>query len=93
MNISRRIVENELLEMEQPIDGLFNVSHTYVLGSTKDVFGSIDVPGVLWEVTYNSMKNEYYVDRYVKQSNTCYRFEDKRKESLLGRADNAFHFE
>lgn len=82
-NIARRIVENELLEMEQPIDGLFNVSHTYVLGSTKDVFGSIDVPGVIWEVTYNSMKNEYYVDRYVKKSNTCYRLNDKERSTSL----------
>ena len=82
-HISRKLIENELLEMEQPIDGLFNVSHTYVLGSTKDVFGSIDVPGVLWEVTYNSMKNEYYVDRYVKQSNTCYRPKDKDRQTSL----------
>lgn len=37
---------------------------------------SEDFDHVYWEVTYNGDKDEYYVDRYIKQSNTVILGED-----------------
>lgn len=35
-----------------------------------------DYDHVYWEVTYNGDKDEYYVDKYIKQSNTVILGED-----------------
>lgn len=40
-------------------------NHKALVMSTLDEYDDI-----YWEVTYNGSKNKYYVDTYVKQSNT-----------------------
>lgn len=51
------------------------VWHAYILGNEKWLFAVSD-EGILtqdyFEVTYNKAKDEFYVDRYVKQSNHCF---------------------
>lgn len=51
------------------------VWHCYILGNEKWLFAISD-EGLLTsdyiEVTYNKAKGEFYIDRYVKQSNDCF---------------------
>ena len=48
-----------------------------VLGNNKALV-STEVPGdgLYFEVTYNGLKDEMYVDKYVKESNTVYKAGD-----------------
>lgn len=46
-------------------------NHKALVMSTSE-----DFDYVYWEVTYNGDKDEYYVDRYIKQSNTVILGED-----------------
>ncbi len=46
-------------------------NHKALVMSTSE-----DFDHVYWEVTYNGDKDEYYVDRYIKQSNTVILGED-----------------
>lgn len=46
-------------------------NHKALVMSTSE-----DFDPVYWEVTYNGDKDEYYVDRYIKQSNTVILGED-----------------
>jgi len=52
------------------------VWHCYILGNEKWLFAVTD-EGIFtddyFEVTYNKSKDEFYVDRYVKQSNDCFK--------------------
>lgn len=42
-----------------------------VLQNNKGLFSTDVVHGHYFEVTYNGDKNEFYIDHYVKSSNTC----------------------
>lgn len=46
-------------------------NHKALVMSTNE-----DFDHVYWEVTYNGDKDEYYVDKYLKQSNTIILGED-----------------
>lgn len=46
-------------------------NHKALVMSTSE-----DFDYVYWEVTYNGDKHEYYVDKYIKQSNTVILGED-----------------
>lgn len=46
-------------------------NHKALVMSTSE-----DFDHVYWEVTYNGDKDEYYVDKYIKQSNTVILGED-----------------
>lgn len=46
-------------------------NHKALVMSTNDAFDN-----TYWEVTYNGDKDEYYVDEYIKKSNTVILGED-----------------
>lgn len=71
MNRAKRLVEIELLKMDIDIESLVMVWSCYILGNSKYIF-AVPSEGILFEVTYNSNKNEYYIDRYRKEENSCY---------------------
>lgn len=48
------------------MDDVYVVSHSYILGNQKGMFSTTLPDGKYYEVTYNSEKNEMYVDCYVK---------------------------
>ena len=44
-----------------------------VLGNNKALASTtVDGDGLYFEITYNGHKDEVYVDKYVKETNTCY---------------------
>lgn len=55
-----------------PLDkkDLFIVWSCYILGNRKFLVGAKD-SNLYFEVTYNSMKQEWYVDAYTKVNNRC----------------------
>ena len=45
-----------------------------VLGNNKAMVSTaVSGDGLYFEVTYNGNKDEVYVDKYVKETNTCYK--------------------
>ena len=59
------------------------VWHCKALKNRKYVFGT-PVAKIIHEVTYNGEKDEWYVDRYIKEENSVVFPEDP---DLLGKAD------
>ena len=59
-------------------DGCYHLSYLLIDNKLKSVYTptSDDKQASDWEVTYNGDKDEYYVDRYIKQSNTVILGED-----------------
>lgn len=56
---------------ELPAYEVYVVMFAYILGGWKAIV-STDMPdGKYYEVTYNSVKKETYIDMYVKQLNVC----------------------
>ena len=50
---------------------VYTVISTYILGYEKHLI-STDLPdGKYFEVTYNAIENEYYLDEYVRVYNEC----------------------
>ena len=70
----KTIMHEETGSIEEDLEAI-EVWHAYILGNEKWLFAVSD-EGVLtqdyFEVTYNKAKDEFYVDRYVKQSNHCF---------------------
>jgi hypothetical protein len=50
-------------------DEVFVVWFAKVLGHWKAMVSTDVISGLYWEVTYNGVKKETYVDRYTKVSN------------------------
>ena len=48
------------------IDDVYEVTHSFVLGNQKGMFSTTLPDGKYYEVTYNSEKEEMYVDCYVR---------------------------
>ena len=69
--IAKNLVENQLLKMNIDIESLVMVWSCYILGNSKYIF-AVPSEGILFEVTYNKEKNCYYIDRYRKETNTCF---------------------
>lgn len=56
-------------------DDVYVVWLCRALGNNKALL-STDMPdGMYYEVTYNGVKNEAYLDSYKKQENVCVKFE------------------
>ena len=45
------------------------VKYSYILGNWKALVSTTVIDGKYYEITYNSDKNEYYIDTYVKLRN------------------------
>lgn len=52
-------------------DEIYTVWLTKVLQNNKALLSTTRNNGLYFEVTYNGDKQELYVDRYVKESNSC----------------------
>ena len=52
-------------------DEVYVVWFSYVLGSWKALVSTTLPDGMYYEVTYNSQKNETYLDAYKKFENIC----------------------
>jgi hypothetical protein len=50
-------------------DMIHIVWYSKILGNWKAIIGSNVVRGILWEVTYNGHKEEFYMDVYKKLNN------------------------
>ena len=48
---------------------IYFVTCTYILGNIKGMFSTSLPDGKYYEVTYNTEKNEIYVDQYTKTRN------------------------
>lgn len=70
-NIALKLVENECLDLDLDISRVVEVWHCYILKNEKWLFAVLD-SGYYFEVTFNSNKNEYYIDKYRKEENSCY---------------------
>lgn len=55
------------------LDEVYIVWFSYILGGWKALLSTVHPDGKYYEVTYNRVKHEVYVDTYVKTSNTLYR--------------------
>ena len=51
--------------------GIYVVWSCYILGHQKALLSTTIPDGRYYEVTYNSEKNEMYVDSYKKECNRC----------------------
>lgn len=51
--------------------GVFIVWQCYILGNAKWLFSTTLSDGMYYEVTYNKIKNEFYLDAYKKLENRC----------------------
>lgn len=52
-------------------DDLFIVWFAKTLGNWKALISTDVTPGLYWEVTYNGVKSEAYIDTYTKFSNVA----------------------
>ena len=50
---------------------IFEVWHCYILGHEKWLISTTLPAGMYYEVTYNSIKKELYLDAYKKFEHTC----------------------
>ena len=50
---------------------IFEVWHCYILGHEKWLISTTLPDGMYYEVTYNSIKKELYLDAYKKFGNNC----------------------
>jgi hypothetical protein len=55
--------------VEFVLDDVYEVTHSFVLGNQKAMFLTTLPDGKYYEVTYNTEKNEIYVDQYTKTRN------------------------
>ncbi len=51
---------------------VYVVWNAYVLGNMKALLSTTLSDGMYYEVTYNKVKNEIYLDAYEKRGNICY---------------------
>lgn len=57
---------------EITLDDVYVITFSYILGNWKALVSTNRPNGIIYEVTYNALKDEYYVDFYVKKENTVY---------------------
>lgn len=80
-NIALKLVENECLDLNLDISKVVEVWHCYILQNEKWLF-AVPESQLYWEVTFNSNKKEFYVDRYEKVSKSVFPREKARPTSL-----------
>lgn len=68
----RRYIEEHIDKKDKiPIFDLYVVWNAYILGNIKCLISSTIPDGMYYEVTYNSSRNEIYLDAYKKFENRC----------------------
>lgn len=56
------------------MDDIYVVSHSFILGNQKALISTTLPDGKYYEVTYNSEKDELYVDCYVRLKQNVVKF-------------------
>ena len=66
-------VDEEHLDNSDPKQEfeVFVVWQCYILGNAKWLLSTTLPDGMYYEVTYNKVKNEFYIDAYKKFENRC----------------------
>lgn len=57
------------------LDDVYVVWHCSLLGNHKCLISTTVPDGMYYEITYNSIKGEIYLDSYKKWKNECYVYE------------------
>ncbi len=57
------------------LDDVYVVWHCSLLGNHKCLISTTVPDGMYYEITYNSIKGEIYLDAYKKWKNECYVYE------------------
>lgn len=72
IEIVRKYVEEHLDKSNQKqLFGVFVEWQCYILGYAKWLLSTTLPDGMYYEVTYNKIKNEFYLDAYKKFENRC----------------------
>ena len=71
-----KLVRNGVFETNSSSAHSLAYGTEYILRGSRWYQPTEDFDHVYWEVTYNGDTNEYYVDKYIKQSNTVILGED-----------------
>lgn len=68
---------NHLDKTDNIVQGIhvYIVWYAYELGHSKALLSTTLLDGMYYEVTYNSNKNEIYLDAYKKFENKCYKLD------------------
>lgn len=84
VKLAKDAIKHMLIETTDPTDNIdydsinvYFVTCTYVLGSIKGMFSTSLQDGKYYEVTYNTAKNEMYVDQYVKIKQNTIKFNEE----------------
>jgi len=84
VKLAKDAIKHMLIETTDPTDNIdydsinvYFVTCTYVLGSIKGMFSTSLQDGKYYEVTYNTAKNEMYVDQYVKVKQNTIKFNEE----------------
>ena len=73
IEIVRKYVEEHLDKSDQKQEfEVFVVWQCYILGNAKWLLSTTLPDGMYYEVTYNKVKNEFYLDAYKKFENRCH---------------------
>ena len=81
-NIALKLVEDECLDLNLDISRVVEVWHCYILKNEKWLFAVLD-SSYYFEVTFNSNKNEFYIDAYCKAYNVRCKLGDREKPTGL----------
>lgn len=71
--------DNTILTM----DDVYVVTYAYVLGGQKAMLSTTLPDGKYYEVTYNTSKEEIYVDQYVKINQKIYQYIDLNERKVV----------
>lgn len=85
INYAKNLVRdyaNEHLDKsdDTPEFDVFVVWYAYELGHSKALLSTTLLDGMYYEITYNSNKNEIYVDAYKKFENKCIKLGENKDE-------------
>lgn len=81
LEISRKLIENELLDRDLYIEDLVLVWYCHTLGNVKSIWAYPDAQ-LMFEVTYDSIRHRWYTDVYEKVSNSVFPRDKDRPTSL-----------
>lgn len=75
-------IQNYLTAGETKKPKVYVVWLVKVLENNKCLISTHEVDGYYWEVTYNGLKGEFYVDRYYKENNRMVKRQAYKKHAL-----------
>ena len=72
IDLVRNYIINHLDKSDEiPEFNVYIVWQCYILGNVKWLISSTLLDGMYYEVTYNKLKDEFYLDAYKKFENQC----------------------